>query len=62
MKHYHFPLDTAFLCADCQCVGSNSRVCAGCGSVALISLAQVLNRVEQSEVDEALDALERMEK
>ena len=58
----HFPMTTGAYCQDCGELGNNLRVCACCGSVAIIGLAGILNRVEQREVDEALDALERMEK
>lgn len=40
----HFPLKSAFLCQDCNCVGNSSIQCPGCASSALLSLAVVLDR------------------
>ncbi len=37
------PLESAYLCEDCQCVGSSSMQCE-CGSKSLLCLAAVLNR------------------
>ncbi len=37
------PLVSAYLCEDCQCVGSSSVQCE-CGSKSLLCLAAVLNR------------------
>jgi len=44
----HFPLKSAFLCQDCNCVGNSSIQCPGCASSALLSLSAVLDR-EQAE-------------
>jgi len=47
------PLSTAYLCEDCQCVGSSSVQCE-CGSKSLLCLAVVLNReiaILQSEAE-----------
>lgn len=38
------PLDKAYLCADCHCVGNRSETCVDCGSGSLIMLAGILNR------------------
>lgn len=46
-----FPLNTAFLCQDCDHVGNSERTCPTCGSSALMSLAPVLNRVTQSQAE-----------
>jgi len=40
----HFPLDSAYLCQDCNSVGNNSRTCPACASAVLMSLATVLDR------------------
>jgi hypothetical protein len=60
----HFPLETAFLCANCGEVGSRSQTCACCESRSLISLAKVLNHKEPLfatyDVEQALYAIERM--
>ncbi len=37
------PLESAYLCEDCQCIGSSSVQCE-CGSRSLLCLAAVLNR------------------
>jgi hypothetical protein len=45
----HMPLTSAFLCADCHCVGNCSSHCPACASGSLIGLAGVLNREENEE-------------
>ena len=40
----YFPLLKAYLCEDCQCIGSCSTACPACASGALMELAGVLNR------------------
>lgn len=42
----HIPLDRAYLCSDCSCVGNNSRTCPACASEVLMGLAGVLDREE----------------
>ncbi len=43
----YFPLNTAYLCQDCDCVGNNSMRCPACASEVLISLASVFARQEE---------------
>lgn len=43
----HMPLTSAYLCADCHCVGNCASYCPACASGALIGLANVLNREEE---------------
>lgn len=50
-KPEHFPLSAAFLCTDCDCIGSTPEHCAGCGSVAILKLAPILNREERSKLE-----------
>ena len=38
------PLEQAYLCQDCSCVGNNARRCMACASQVVLSLAGVLNR------------------
>lgn len=45
----HMPLSSAYLCADCHCVGNCAEQCPACASEALISLAGILNREQPSE-------------
>jgi hypothetical protein len=45
----HMPLTSAFLCADCHCVGNCASNCPACASSALIALAAILNREENEE-------------
>lgn len=40
----YLPLDTAYLCLDCEAVGNCSTRCPACASEALLPLAGVLNR------------------
>ncbi len=47
----HIPLTSAYLCADCHCVGNCASHCPACASRALIGLAGVLDR-EESESEE----------
>jgi hypothetical protein len=42
----HIPLTSAYLCADCDCVGNCASHCPACASRALIGLAGVLDREE----------------
>jgi len=43
----YFPLNTAYLCQDCDSVGNNSMRCPACASEVLISLASVFARQEE---------------
>jgi primosomal protein N' len=46
----HFiPLSRAYLCQDCDSVGSNSMRCPSCASQALMGLAGVFDRKEEFE-------------
>jgi hypothetical protein len=48
----HFPLNSAYLCQDCDAVGNSSMQCPACASRALLGLAGVLDRnVEALESD-----------
>jgi hypothetical protein len=40
----HFPLQSAYLCQDCNSIGNNSGACPACASTVLMSLACVLDR------------------
>jgi hypothetical protein len=40
----HMPLNSAYLCEDCHCVGNRAERCPACASESLMSLACVLNR------------------
>lgn len=40
----HIPLESAYLCQDCNCVVNQSRQCPACASEALMGLGRVLNR------------------
>jgi hypothetical protein len=40
----HIPLESAYLCQDCNCVSNCSRRCPACASEVLMGLAGVLNR------------------
>lgn len=44
MKSEWFPLNTAYLCGNCDAVGNNSRTCPGCAGTSLISLSAIVNR------------------
>lgn len=46
------PLSRAYLCADCDTVGANSRECVRCGSQALYLLSKLLNREASTAADE----------
>jgi hypothetical protein len=43
----HFPLNSAYLCQDCDAVGNSSMRCPACASSVLLGLAGVFNRREQ---------------
>jgi ferredoxin len=40
----HFPIQSAFLCQDCDSIGNCAEQCPACASHALMSLSAVLNR------------------
>jgi hypothetical protein len=43
----HIPLNSAYLCQDCNAVGNNSRQCPACASSSLLGLASVFDREEE---------------
>jgi len=49
----HMPLTSAYLCADCHCVGNCPSHCPACASSALIGLATILNREDSEEFSPA---------
>jgi hypothetical protein len=52
LKMQYIPLDSAYLCPDCNSIGNNSGFCPACASSALMSLACVLDREEAAGVEE----------
>jgi len=44
----HFPLTSAYLCPDCNCVSNCAVQCPACASQVVMSLAAVLDREAQS--------------
>lgn len=38
------PLDRAVLCTNCETISVTCNYCPACGSVAVLNLAQILNR------------------
>ncbi|MGA2534554.1 MAG: hypothetical protein ABSF53_00960 [Terracidiphilus sp.] len=40
----HIPLTSAYLCQDCDSIGNHSSVCPACASMALLSVAAILDR------------------
>jgi hypothetical protein len=42
-RYDHLPLRSAYLCEDCQSIGSCSSACACCGSRSLLYLEPILN-------------------
>ena len=46
------PLDSAFLCQDCNCISANAMQCPACASGVLMSLAFVLNRESEEDAKE----------
>ncbi len=44
----HIPLRSAYLCQDCESVGNSSAQCPACASTALLGLANVLDREDNS--------------
>jgi hypothetical protein len=43
----HMPLNSAYLCQDCNAVGNCAVQCPACASEALMGLASVLDRKEE---------------
>jgi primosomal protein N' len=50
----HIPLNSAYLCQDCDAVGNSSRQCPACASEVLMGLAGVFTREEEVEGAELL--------
>jgi hypothetical protein len=44
----HFPLTSAYLCPDCNCVSNCADQCPACASQVVMSLAGVLDRGPQA--------------
>jgi len=44
----HIPLNSAYLCQDCDAVGNSSIRCPACASEVLMGLAGVFDREEES--------------
>ncbi len=44
----YFPLESAYLCQDCENVGNCATQCPACASSALLSLSSVVNRESES--------------
>jgi hypothetical protein len=44
LKMQHIPLASAYLCQDCDSIGNHSSVCPACASMALLSVAGILDR------------------
>jgi hypothetical protein len=40
----HIPLESAYLCQDCDCIGNCAEQCPACASSVLLNLASVLDR------------------
>jgi hypothetical protein len=40
----YFPLESAYLCQDCNTISDNSGSCPACASTVLMNLASVLDR------------------
>lgn len=40
------PLVNAYLCVNCDCIGTSASACAACEGTKLMSLAGILNREE----------------
>jgi hypothetical protein len=45
----HIPLDSAYLCQDCNCIGNCAEQCPACASGVLMGLAGVLDREQKDE-------------
>ncbi|MGC9157648.1 MAG: hypothetical protein ACP5FH_01565 [Terracidiphilus sp.] len=55
----YFPLSSAYLCQDCNCIGNCSSHCPACASSALLALAVVLDREEKVQQQVLTCRLER---
>lgn len=51
----HFPLRSAYLCPDCNCVSNCAVQCPACASQVVMSLAGVLDRGAQTSRDVETD-------
>jgi hypothetical protein len=66
LKMQHIPINSAYLCADCNSIGNNSQRCPACASTVLMNLAGVLDReVEEDRImsytyPRAIEELEAM--
>ena len=60
----HMPLECAYLCADCHCVGNCASHCPACASRAIIGLAGILNREEPaiSKMNLALSVVNKVDR
>jgi len=45
----HIPLNSAYLCQDCDAVGNSSMQCPACASEVLMGLAGVFDRRDEAE-------------
>jgi hypothetical protein len=48
----YIPLSSAYLCPDCGCVGNCAEQCPACASTVLMTLAGVLDREVEAEVEQ----------
>jgi hypothetical protein len=46
-RQNYIPLNSAYLCQDCNAVGNNSMQCPACASEVLMGLASVFDRREE---------------
>ena len=49
----HIPLEEAYLCPNCNCIGNCSTRCPACANEHLIGLAGILDRKEVTDDREA---------
>jgi hypothetical protein len=54
-KMEHFPLTSAYLCPDCNCVSNCAVRCPACASQVVMSLAGVLDREAQTKPERESD-------
>ena len=52
-KLQYLPMQSAYLCQDCNAIGNSSRQCPACASEVLLSLALVLDREESAATPES---------
>jgi len=43
----HIPLPFAYLCIDCESIGTNSKHCSACSSTVVVSLHKLLNKEKE---------------